>query len=80
METDDPQFVAALRHVRETAVRHGVAPGLHVADADAALRRLAEGWRFIAVSSELGFMVQAAQASARAAIPEGRASAGVARY
>jgi len=62
METDDPHFVEALRVIRETAVRHGVAPGLHVADAGAAARRLAEGWQFIAVSSELGFMQQGANA------------------
>ncbi len=61
METDDPEFVEALKLLREAAVRHGIAPGLHVADANAANRRLAEGWRFIAVSSELGFMSQAAR-------------------
>jgi hypothetical protein len=33
-----------------------VAPGIHVADANAALKRIAEGWRFIAISSELGMM------------------------
>ncbi len=61
METDDPEFVEALRIVRETADRYGVAPGIHVGSAEAAGRRLKEGWRFIAVSSELGFMQQAAQ-------------------
>ena len=66
METDDPVFVEALRHVRETAVKHGIAPGLHVADTEAALRRAAEGWKFIAISSELGFMLQSAQATAQA--------------
>jgi 4-hydroxy-2-oxoheptanedioate aldolase len=65
METDDPQFVEALRVIRETAVRHGVAPGLHTGSADAAARRLAEGWRFIAVSSELGYMQQGAKAVAQ---------------
>ena len=68
METDDPAFVEALRHVRESAVKHGVAPGLHVADAPMARRRIAEGWRFIAVSSELGFMLQAAAETASAVI------------
>jgi 4-hydroxy-2-oxoheptanedioate aldolase len=53
METDDPEFVAALRRVRETAERCGIASGIHVADIDAAQRRLGEGWRFIAVASEL---------------------------
>jgi 4-hydroxy-2-oxoheptanedioate aldolase len=79
MDTDDPAFVDALRHIRETAVKHGIAPGLHVADAEAACRRIAEGWRFVAISSELGFMSQAARATARAVIgDEGRE--GVARY
>jgi 4-hydroxy-2-oxoheptanedioate aldolase len=65
METDDPDFVAALRRVRETADRCGIASGIHVADADAAQRRLDEGWRFIAVSSELAFMQSAALAASR---------------
>ena len=62
MESDDPQFVEALRVIRETAVRHGVAPGIHVADANAAARRIEEGWRFIAIGSEQSFMQQAARA------------------
>ncbi|MEP6757239.1 MAG: aldolase/citrate lyase family protein [Chthonomonadales bacterium] len=57
METDDPQFVAALKHIRETAVKCGVAPGLHTANAEMAKRRIAEGWKFVAVGSELAFMM-----------------------
>jgi len=78
METDDPQFVAALKHLRETAVYHGIAPGLHVADAAAAIRRQAEGWKFIAIASELAFMVQGAQDTVRTAI--GNVAEGIARY
>lgn len=78
METDDPQFVAALRHLRETAVYNGIAPGIHVADAEAAVRRQAEGWRFIAIGSELAFMVQGAQKTVAEAI--GTTAEGVARY
>ncbi len=78
METDDPQFVAALKHLRETAAKNGIAPGIHVGDAPMAQRRLAEGWKFIAVASELGFMVQAAQAAVAATI--GETGASVARY
>jgi 4-hydroxy-2-oxoheptanedioate aldolase len=79
METDDPEFVAALKHLRETAVRCGIAPGIHVADAEAAKRRIAEGWQFVAVSSELGFMTQGAAAVVREVIGDvgGR---GLARY
>ncbi len=60
METDDPQFVEALDRILRSAKSHGVAPGIHVADADAAKRRIEQGWQFIAISSELGFMNQAA--------------------
>jgi 4-hydroxy-2-oxoheptanedioate aldolase len=78
METDDPQFVAALKHLRETAVYHGIAPGLHVANAEAAVRRQAEGWKFIAIASELAFMVQGAQETVKNAI--GTSTESVARY
>jgi 4-hydroxy-2-oxoheptanedioate aldolase len=80
MDSDYPPFVAALRRVRESADRHGIAPGIHVADPVAALRRAEEGWRFIAVSSELGFMTAAARAAAAAAIGESTALASTARY
>jgi len=79
METDDPDFVDALRHVRETAVKHGIAPGLHTGDAAAATRRLKEGWKFIAISSELGLMLDAATATVSAVIGE-TMKASVARY
>jgi 4-hydroxy-2-oxoheptanedioate aldolase len=79
METDDPAFVEALRHVRVTAEACGVAPGLHVADAGAARRRLAEGWRFLAIGSELAFMTQGAQAAATEVIGH-TGGEGAARY
>lgn len=62
MDSDEPEFVAALKTIRETAVRYGVAPGIHVADAEAAKRRIDEGWRFIAISSELNYMLAGAKA------------------
>ena len=64
-ETDDKDFVDALQHVRVTAKKHGVAPGLHVADAAAAKRRVAEGFQFIAVASEAGMMLAKAQEIAK---------------
>ncbi len=78
MDSDDPEFVAALRHLRETAKRHGIAPGLHVSNAAAATRRIEEGWRFVAVSSELAFMQQSAAAAAESIL--GKPAANVARY
>jgi 4-hydroxy-2-oxoheptanedioate aldolase len=61
MESEEKDVVEAMRHIRETAARHGVAPGLHTGGAGAARRRIDEGWRFIAVQSDLALMVAAAQ-------------------
>ncbi len=68
MDTDDPRFVEALRAVREAADRHHVASGIHVGDVELARKRLAEGWHFIAVASEQGFMLQKASETVKALI------------
>jgi len=60
METEDPDFVEALEHIRTTAKKYGVAPGIHVGTVEAVQRRIAEGWQFIALASELGLMLGAA--------------------
>ena len=64
-ESDDKQFVDAVAHVLKTARKHGLAAGIHVADAAAAQRRIDEGFQFIAVASEAGFMLNKAQEVAR---------------
>ncbi|HLK15865.1 MAG TPA: aldolase/citrate lyase family protein [Fimbriimonadaceae bacterium] len=79
METDDPAFVDALRHLKATAEKHKIAPGLHVLDAAAANRRKDEGWKFIAIGSELAFMLAGAGGTVKEAIGE-ESGAGVARY
>ncbi len=72
MEADDPQFVDALRHLRETAVKYGVAPGIHVLTPEQLRRRLSEGWRFLALASDLGLLVSGAKNALReAGIEEG---------
>jgi 4-hydroxy-2-oxoheptanedioate aldolase len=55
-----------LDRIREAAARQGIASGLHVFSIDDAKRRLAEGWQFVAVNSELKFMLQGASEVARA--------------
>jgi 4-hydroxy-2-oxoheptanedioate aldolase len=81
METDEPEFVRALEHIRSTAARHGVASGIHVADAEAANRRMHEGFQFIAVASDLRFMLAAARQELASTRWAGEAPAGeVARY
>jgi 4-hydroxy-2-oxoheptanedioate aldolase len=56
-ESDSPPFNAALEKVLASARAHGVAPGIHVADAAQAQRRLRDGWQMIAVSSEAGLLL-----------------------
>jgi len=56
-DSDHPQFNAAIARVFASAKAHGVAPGIHVADATQAQRRRDEGWQMIAVASEVGFML-----------------------
>lgn len=80
METDDPDFVEALRRLRETARRHGVAPGIHVGNAEQAAKRVAEGFQFIAVSSELGFMLAEAHRTARECIGDDASDSGPVKY
>lgn len=57
MESDAPQFVAALEHIRKTAQKYGVASGIHTADHEAAARRIREGFRFVAMASDARFML-----------------------
>ena len=55
LESDEPRLAAAIRHVREACERHGVAPGVHASGADGVNQRLAEGFRYVAMASELRY-------------------------
>ncbi len=55
--SDDGEFSQAVEHVLKTAKAHGVAPGIHVPDAETAHRRREEGFQFIAITSEVGMML-----------------------
>ena len=59
-----------LGRIREAAARNGVPSGLHVFSIEDAKRRIAEGWQFVAVNSELTFMLQGATAVAKELHPE----------
>jgi 4-hydroxy-2-oxoheptanedioate aldolase len=61
---------ATLTRIREACERNGVASGLHVQSIEQARRRIDEGWQFIAVGSELKFMLQGASELAQAVHPE----------
>lgn len=56
-ESNAPEFVQALEHLLAMGRRHNVPSGIHVADAAAAQRRMAQGFQFVAVASEAGMML-----------------------
>jgi 4-hydroxy-2-oxoheptanedioate aldolase len=56
-DSDAPQFNEALKKILAHARARGIAAGIHVADAAQAQRRINEGWQFVAVISEAGFML-----------------------
>ncbi len=57
LESDDPPLVEAIERIRLACDRHGVAPGIHCSDAAGVNRRLGEGFRFLAMASELRYML-----------------------
>ncbi|HLN29868.1 MAG TPA: aldolase/citrate lyase family protein [Gemmataceae bacterium] len=46
-----------MKHILDTCRKHKVPAGLHCGSADEAVYRIAEGWQFIAVGSELRMML-----------------------
>jgi 4-hydroxy-2-oxoheptanedioate aldolase len=62
MDSDDPAFVAALDHLLAMGRKHGVAAGIHTADAAAARRRIEQGFRFVAIASDVALLLAKAQA------------------
>lgn len=74
-DSDAPQFNDALKKILSHAKARGIAAGIHVADAAQAQRRIAEGWQFIAVTSEAGFMLgKAAEITKALGLGKGQAA------
>ncbi len=65
-ESDNPEFAGAVARVRELCQRHRVPVGIHVISPEAAKRRAAEGFQFIALGSDAGFMLGKAHEITRA--------------
>jgi 4-hydroxy-2-oxoheptanedioate aldolase len=57
------EFEAMLQRILAIGKKCGTPVGLHVTSVEAAQKRIAEGWQFIAVGSELRFMVTEAQST-----------------
>jgi len=77
-EATDEEFEAALQQVIDTGRKVGTPTGMHVMDAQTALRRAEQGMQFIAVGSELRMMTVEAQRTL--AELTGRTGQDVARY
>ncbi|MDP2857259.1 MAG: aldolase/citrate lyase family protein [Bacillota bacterium] len=58
-DSDDPRFVEAVDHILKTAQTCGVAPGMHVYTVEQMNKRIAQGFRMLALSSEMGLMLSA---------------------
>jgi 4-hydroxy-2-oxoheptanedioate aldolase len=56
------EFEAAVTQIREAARTAGIAAGIHTPDGTTAARRLAEGYTFVSVASDLNHLEQAARA------------------
>jgi 4-hydroxy-2-oxoheptanedioate aldolase len=69
------EFESALETIRLACDRHGVAPGLHVFSIESARERLDQGWRFIALGSDLSLMLEAAGTGLTALGRNGRKAA-----
>jgi len=56
-------FQAALKTILDGCKKLGIPAGIHTFSPDEAKQKIAEGWQFIAINSELKFMVDAAKRS-----------------
>jgi len=62
LESDHPELQAAIAAIGDACRRHGVAPGIHCSDASGVRRRIAEGFQFCALASEVYYMLTGLQA------------------
>ena len=60
---DHPEFRGALDRVRVSARHHGKVPGIMAADADDAVRALADGFRFVSIGSDTRLLTAAVVAA-----------------
>jgi 4-hydroxy-2-oxoheptanedioate aldolase len=57
LESDNPELVEAIMHIRDTCRKHGVATGIHTSGAAGVNFRIGQGFQFCAMASELRYML-----------------------
>lgn len=89
LESDNPRLMEAIAHVQATSKACGVAPGIHCSGPAGVNQRMGEGFQFLAMASELSFLLQGLnraigelnwQRSERASIDAAPVGAGAVRY
>ena len=68
LESTHPELMAAVAEIRAACVRNGVAPGIHCSGPEGVTQRIAEGFQFLAMASELKFLLSGLQ-DALGAVP-----------
>lgn len=63
---DDPKFIEALKHITAVAKKAGKLSGMHCANVEMARAARDWGFNFATVSTETGFMAEAASAAVKA--------------
>ena len=58
-DSDDPVHLAAVASIREACARHGVPAGIHTSSRAWAQRRLDDGFNFVTLGSDVGFLMRA---------------------
>jgi 4-hydroxy-2-oxoheptanedioate aldolase len=89
LESEDPRLIEAIAHVQATAKACGVAPGIHCSSSAGVNQRIGEGFQFLAMASELSFLVSGLnralgelnwQRSDRGSVGQAPVGAGAVRY
>jgi 4-hydroxy-2-oxoheptanedioate aldolase len=62
LDADEPAHAATVARIRETCARHGVPVGVHTSGVEATKARLSQGFNFVTLGSDSGFMMQSAAA------------------
>ncbi len=78
-EPSPEQFEATLQRVLETGKKLGTPVGMHVQTPEEAVRRAEGGWQFLAIASELAFMLREARRVVQE-LGRGRETEDLARY
>ena len=68
-----------MKHILATCKKHKVAAGVHCMNGEETLVRIEEGWQFLAIESELKFMLSGAEAVIKK-LGAGRGGAEMAKY